>query len=149
MLLPTHVRGLRPVAVRSFSRSRRARWAAAAAAAEEEDPGEVSGLRILKWPHPSLRAANAEVGAFDDDLRQLSRRMFDLMYAAQGVGLAAPQVGVSKRLIVWNESSDPKKWMSEAVLVNPTIVDASSKTEEGEEGCLSFPGVPDESERKV
>jgi peptide deformylase len=116
---------------------------------EEVDPGEVSGLTILKWPHPALRAPNAEVEAFDDDLRALSRRMFDLMYKAAGVGLAAPQVGINKRMIVWNECGDAKKWLTEAVLVNPKITDRSDKTEADQEGCLSFPGVPPDSERLV
>jgi peptide deformylase len=125
-------------------------FAATPAALEDEvDPGEVSGLNILKWPHPALRAPNAEVESFDSDLKALSRRMFDLMYAAAGVGLAAPQVGINKRVIVWNESGDKKKWLTEAVLVNPKIVDQSVKTEADQEGCLSFPGVPPESERMV
>lgn len=45
--------------------------------------------------------------------------MFDLMYAAQGVGLAAPQVGINRRIMVYNELGDPKKWMGETVLLNP------------------------------
>ena len=75
--------------------------------------------------------------------------MFDLMYAAQGVGLAAPQVGINKRLMVYNELGDPKKWLGEMVLVNPRIVASSEKKDLETEGCLSFPGVPPDSQRLV
>lgn len=109
-------------------------------AAEEVDPGEVAGLRVLKYPHPLLRAPNAEVTAFDEELHELSRRMFRMMYASKGVGLAAPQVGVNKRLLVFNPEGDERKMSSEYALVNPIIVDRSEGTELDDEGCLSFPG---------
>ena len=79
---------------------------------EEVDPGMVSGLEIIKYPDPRLRASNEDVGEDDfntDGLKALTRRMFDLMYAAQGVGLAAPQVGINRRIMVYNELGDPKK----------------------------------------
>ena len=60
---------------------------------EEIDPGEVAGLRVLQYPHPLLRAENTDVQKFDYELKQLTKRMFKLMYASRGVGLAAPQVG--------------------------------------------------------
>jgi peptide deformylase len=107
---------------------------------EEVDPGEVAGLRVLKYPHPLLRAPNDEITAFDDELRDLSRRMFKLMYASKGVGLAAPQVGINKRLLVFNSEGDERKIAAETVLVNPIIVDRSEGTELDDEGCLSFPG---------
>lgn len=69
------------------------------------------------------------------------------MYATKGVGLAAPQVGVNKRLMVYNESGDPKKWMQEVVMVNPQIVEFSEATDVEEEGCLSFPGMGGDVER--
>lgn len=75
-------------------------------AEEEVDPGVVEGtdLRVLKYPDPRLRAANAEVQPeeFGPELQQLAKDMFKVMYAANGVGLAAPQVGVNKRLMVFN-----------------------------------------------
>jgi len=108
---------------------------------EEVDPGIVSGLQIFKYPAPTLRAPNEEITEFDDNLKTLSRRMFDIMYEAEGVGLAAPQVGINKRLMVYNEHGDPKKWMSEMVLVNPQIVEKSAATDIETEGCLSFPGM--------
>lgn len=83
----------------------------------------------------------AQVAGFDDSLKVLSRKMFDLMYAAKGVGLAAPQVGINKRLMVYNEHGDPKKWVSEIVLVNPEIQERSEATDVQVEGCLSFPGM--------
>eukprot|EP00968_Pinguiococcus_pyrenoidosus_P020062 scaffold2276_cov210-Pinguiococcus_pyrenoidosus.AAC.2 len=73
--------------------------------------------------------------------------MFKVMYAAQGVGLAAPQVGVNKRLMVYNPEGDERKWVSEVVLVNPQIVARSEGTDEEEEGCLSFPEMSGVVER--
>ncbi len=107
---------------------------------DETNPGAVAGLKILEYPHPLLRAANDDVETFDEALADLARRMFKLMYASRGVGLAAPQVGVNKRLMVFNPDGDPKRWMSEVVLCNPTIVESSSRQALEEEGCLSFPG---------
>merc|ERR1711871_421904 len=101
----------------------------------------MGGLTILKYPDPRLRAPNAEVSDFDDDLKKLTKRMFQLMYAAEGVGLAAPQVGINKRLMVYNEFGDSKRWLNEIVLVNPRIVDKSTALDEKDEGCLSFPGM--------
>jgi peptide deformylase len=69
------------------------------------------------------------------------------MYAAEGVGLAAPQVGINKRLMVYNEHGDPKKWLDEVVLVNPKIVEYSDATDVETEGCLSFPGMNGAVER--
>jgi peptide deformylase len=137
----SHVRDVRAFAGRSRSASPQLE--------EEIDPGEVAGFRILKYPNPKLRFPNEEITSFDDDLKKLSRSMLELMYAAQGVGLAAPQIGVNKRLMVYNELGDPKKWLGEMVLVNPKIVEKSSKQEVDTEGCLSFPGMPVKSSRLV
>lgn len=63
------------------------------------------------------------------------------MYAAEGVGLAAPQVGINKRLMVFNQDGDPASKHNEMVLVNPVIVAKSNKTIVNEEGCLSFPKI--------
>ena len=82
-----------------------------------------------------------QITEFDDTLKQTARRMFDLMYAANGVGLAAPQVGINKRLMVYNEFGDSKKWVSEVVLVNPRIIDRSTGTSTELEACLSFPDM--------
>jgi len=112
------------------------------------DPGAVEGTdyRIVKYPHPSLRAENAEVVLPDeqDSITQLSKEMLKIMYAAEGVGLAAPQIGVNKRLMVYNPTGDSKKWMDETILVNPRIVEYSNAEDEQIEGCLSFPDMQGE-----
>ncbi len=110
--------------------------------AEEINPGRVAGtdLRILEYPHPLLRAPNADVTEFDDELKKLTKEMFTIMYASRGVGLAAPQLGINKRLMVFNPEGDPRKWLSELVLCNPEIEEYSTSTALEEEGCLSFPG---------
>jgi len=115
---------------------------------EEIDPGVVKGtdLRIVKYPHPSLRAENEEVCLPDDQesVTKLAKEMLKVMYAAEGVGLAAPQVGVNKRLMVYNPSGDPKRWLDETILVNPRIVEFSEGKDEEIEGCLSFPDMQGE-----
>jgi peptide deformylase len=73
--------------------------------------------------------------------------MFLVMYASRGVGLAAPQVGINKRLMVYNESGDPKDWMGETVMINPIIVEFSDATDIEQEGCLSFPAIRGDVER--
>ena len=119
---------------------------------EEVDPGVVIGtdLRVLKYPHCSLRAENAAVTDAelrDGSIAQVAKEMFLVMYAAQGVGLAAPQVGVNKRLMVYNASGDRKKWLDEVVMVNPVITEFSEALDVEIEGCLSFPDMNGEVER--
>jgi peptide deformylase len=119
---------------------------------DEVDPGKVEGtdLRILKYPHPALRAFNAPVTPDelnDGSIVKIAKEMLLLMYAAEGVGLAAPQVGINKRLMVFNESGDRQKWLTETVLVNPIIVDYGPTTDLHLEGCLSFPDMSGEVER--
>ena len=119
---------------------------------EEVDPGKIDGtdLMIVKYPHPALRRPNDEITM--DELKEgsiskLAKEMLLLMYAAEGVGLAAPQVGVNKRLMVYNESGDSKKWLDEVVLVNPRIVEFSGATNVETEGCLSFPDMDGKVQR--
>ncbi|GAB4813678.1 hypothetical protein N2152v2_000724 [Parachlorella kessleri] len=100
-----------------------------------------SPLRILQYPDPRLRAVNAKVGVFDDSLRRLTEEMFELMYQDDGVGLAAPQVGVNLRLMVFNETGDPTRKDKELVLANPVVVQMGGGKEVSEEGCLSFPQI--------
>lgn len=111
----------------------------------EKDPGAVDGtsLRILKYPHPLLRAKNATVAdnEFNEELKQTAKDMLRIMYASRGVGLAAPQVGVNKRLLVFNPEGDSKAFLQEIVMVNPVIIASSKKTELEMEACLSFPGM--------
>jgi peptide deformylase len=96
-------------------------------------------LPIVKYPEPVLQQPGEPVTEFDSDLRKFIADMFETMYAAQGIGLAAPQVGVSKRITVIDLSSakEPAKKM---VLINPEVIFREGKLYE-EEGCLSFPEI--------
>eukprot|EP01039_Chlorochromonas_danica_P005852 gene5853-6445_t len=115
----------------------------------EQDPGKVEGtnLRVLKYPHPLLRAKNAEITVFDDSLKKVVEEMFLVMYAADGIGLAAPQVGINKRLMVFNEEGEADKKEKEMALINPVIVAASENKILSGEGCLSFPTIRGRVER--
>jgi peptide deformylase len=120
--------------------------------AEEVDPGEVEGtdLRVLKYPHPSLREENAEITEDElksGEIKKIAKEMFLVMYATQGVGLAAPQVGINKRLMVYNPTGDKTKWLDEVIMVNPKIVEFSEAKDVEQEGCLSFPGMGGDVER--
>jgi peptide deformylase len=96
-------------------------------------------LKIVKFPEPVLSQPGEPVSDFDENLRKLVADMFETTYANQGVGLAAPQVGVSKRLTTIDLSmgKNPK---DKLVLVNPEIIFSDGKVYE-EEGCLSFPDI--------
>lgn len=91
-----------------------------------------------------LRTPAEEVAEVDDELRRLIGDMFETMYKAEGVGLAAPQVGISRRVIVVDVHDDEVKPFA---LVNPRLVESSRETEKGEEGCLSIPGLSAAVER--
>lgn len=97
-------------------------------------------LSILQYPHPQLREPNVDVTKFDEELRSVVKNMFDVMYATDGMGLAAPQVGINKRLMVFN-ADDRMDKAEECVFVNPSIISRSSQSKLGEEGCLSFPMI--------
>src|SRR5208337_2303958 len=94
-------------------------------------------LEIKKYPDEVLKRKAAPVQGMDDSLQRLIDDMIETMYAAPGVGLAAPQVGVSKRLIVIDVSTREEK-SPLIVLVNPQIIEADGFVE-FEEGCLSVP----------
>jgi len=96
-------------------------------------------LTIVKYPDPVLQQPGEPVTEFDDELRKFVADMFETMYAAQGIGLAAPQVAVSKRITVIDLSNgkEPAKKM---VLINPEVIHREGKLYE-EEGCLSFPEI--------
>jgi peptide deformylase len=93
-------------------------------------------LNILKFPDPRLRTRARPVSEFDDELRRLVADMFETMYEAPGIGLAATQVDVHKRLLVMDVSEDKSR---PRVLINPEILEAEGE-EEMDEGCLSVPG---------
>jgi peptide deformylase len=96
-------------------------------------------LKIVKYPEPVLSQPGEPVTDFNDELRKLVADMFETMYAAQGIGLAAPQVGVSKRITVIDLSmgKEPKDRL---VLINPEVISSEGRLYE-EEGCLSFPEI--------
>jgi peptide deformylase len=96
-------------------------------------------LKIVKYPEPVLSQPGEPVTEFNDELRRLVADMFETTYANQGIGLAAPQVGVSKRVTTIDLSmgKDPKDRL---VFINPEIVFSDGKVYE-EEGCLSFPDI--------
>lgn len=96
-------------------------------------------LEIVKMGEEVLHTATEPVTEFDDELRQLVEDMFDTMYSVQGVGLAAPQIGVSKRLFVMDCSSEDEK-RERVVMANPVILEADG-SQGGNEGCLSVPGI--------
>lgn len=100
-------------------------------------------LTILEYPDPRLRTRAVPVTRFDAVLGQLIDDLFETMYAAPGIGLAATQVDVHQRLIVVDVSKDQS---GPLVLINPEII-ARDGVEITEEGCLSVPGIYDEVER--
>jgi len=99
-------------------------------------------LPIVEVPDPRLKTVSTPVESFDEDLRRLVDDMFETMYDAPGIGLAAIQVGVPKRLLVIDlqeESEDGTSRPSPRVFVNPEILDPSDETKPYQEGCLSVP----------
>ncbi|MGA2276177.1 MAG: peptide deformylase [Terracidiphilus sp.] len=102
-------------------------------------------LKIVKYPDPVLSRPGEPVTEFNAELRKLVADMFETMYDGMGIGLAAPQVGVSKRLLVIDLSvgKEPK---DKLVLINPEIIFKEGKLYE-EEGCLSFPEIREKVSR--
>ncbi len=100
-------------------------------------------LTILEFPDPRLRTKATPVSAVDDTLRALIRDMFETMYAAPGIGLAATQVNVHKRLLVVDVSADKSEPIA---LINPEILEKDGLIV-SDEGCLSVPGYYEEVER--
>jgi peptide deformylase len=100
---------------------------------------------IVKYPDPVLQKPAEPVTEFDEELRALVDDMFESMYAAQGIGLAAPQVGISKQLTVIDLSFQ-KKPEEKIVLINPEIIHKEGKQNE-EEGCLSLPEIREKVSR--
>ncbi len=98
-------------------------------------------MKIVLFPDPRLRAKNAPVDHFDSQLAEVTQAMFDLMYKTEGVGLAAPQVGINRKLLVFNPSGKPEHPEQEMVLCNPKVLRNTKEKEFGEEGCLSFPEI--------
>ena len=103
-------------------------------------------LEILKYPHPVLKRRSQEIEKIDENVRQLIQDMTETMYDANGVGLAACQVGVNKRIIVLDVSPmDPEQDFF--ALINPEILTAEEEIDH-EEGCLSVPDCQETIKRK-
>jgi peptide deformylase len=97
-------------------------------------------LKIIQYPHPTLRHVSKPLKRVDLELHAIVREMFDLMYEAKGVGLAANQVDLPYRLFVINLQSDPAAADQEHVFLNPVLASRKGNAE-AEEGCLSLPGT--------
>jgi peptide deformylase len=97
---------------------------------------------LTRYPEPVLRKPALAVARFDEELADTVAAMFELMYSSQGVGLAAPQVGLNRRILVLDPSGSRDDPESEPLaLINPTVLELAGETTLYEEGCLSFPGI--------
>jgi peptide deformylase len=113
--------------------------------AEAEARRRLALAQIRQYPDPALRMRAREVTSFDDDLAHLLGRMTALMRDANGVGLAATQVGILRRVFVFQSDPDADP----QAVVNPRIVQQSDEVETAEEGCLSIQGVRPPVERAL
>jgi len=89
------------------------------------------------YPDPVLRKPAEAITVFDETVAELARQMVEIMHANRGLGLAGPQVGVSRRIVIVSPDGQPG---SEIVAINPEIIESDGE-QVGEEGCLSFPGI--------
>jgi peptide deformylase len=97
----------------------------------------IDDLNIIHYPDPRLKETATPIETVDETVRALAAKMVDLMFASRGVGLAAPQVGVTVRMFIGSPGFDRD---DVHVYINPEII-ATSGSQEDEEGCLSFPGI--------
>ncbi|OMO59221.1 Formylmethionine deformylase [Corchorus capsularis] len=111
-----------------------------------EDLRFQSPLKIVEYPDPILRKRNKQIDTFDENLKKLVHEMFDVMYKTNGIGLAAPQVGVNVQLMVFNPAGKRGEGQ-ETVLVNPRVYSYSKETVLFHEGCLSLPRIYADVER--
>ena len=102
--------------------------------------------KILLYPDPLLLMRSAKINIFDKNLVKLSKDLIDTMYDADGVGLAAPQIGINKRIFVMDCSSENEE-KDCRVVINPEIEHASEELGSYKEGCLSIPGITEEISR--
>jgi peptide deformylase len=101
-------------------------------------------LAILQYPDPRLHKVAKPVSQVDDRVRALLADLFETMYAAKGVGLAATQADIHERIIVADVSEERNQPL---VLINPELIERSTDRKEWEEGCLSLPGIYDKVTR--
>lgn len=97
-------------------------------------------MKIVKYPHPTLRHKSKPLRKVDAELKRMVREMFELMYENNGVGLAANQVDLPYRLFVMNVDADSEATDKEMVFINPVITKRKGQAEDSE-GCLSFPEI--------
>jgi peptide deformylase len=97
-------------------------------------------MKIILYPHPALRRPAQPLTSIDKKLRLQVGEMFELMYEARGLGLAANQVALPYQFLIMNLAADPKQPEREEVFLNPVIVERKGSVED-EEGCLSLPGL--------
>ena len=102
--------------------------------------------KILIYPDPLLQTTSARINEFDEGLASLSKDLLDTMYDADGVGLAAPQIGVNKRIFVMDCSREDEE-RDYKIIINPEIEHASEELGSYKEGCLSIPGITEEISR--
>jgi peptide deformylase len=100
---------------------------------------------VRKYPDPVLAKAGEKVTDFGPETAQLVEEMFESMYAAQGIGLAAPQIGISRQITVI-DTSFKERPEDKLVLINPEVIERSGKQNE-EEGCLSLPDIREKVQR--
>ena len=112
---------------------------------ERIDVSEKKIHEVVKWPDPVLSKPGAKVTVFDAKLKKLVDEMFESMYVAQGIGLAAPQIAISQRITVIDVSFK-KNPEEKIVLINPEIIEREGKQVE-EEGCLSLPEIREKVSR--
>jgi peptide deformylase len=117
---------------------------------EQRRAWRAAALRLVRqYPDPALRNPASPVGDVDEDVQRLAERMVDVMDRAHGVGLAAPQLGILRRILVYRTGEDDDA----KVLINPQLTERSDETEVGTEGCLSLLGgelqVPIERHTRV
>ena len=115
-------------------------WPAQEECTSKYDSATMSRLEIVLHPHPALRWKSKEISKIDADLRTMVEQMFELMYEARGIGLAANQVGLPYRLFVINPTGDREEKDQEFVFINPQITKKKG-SETDEEGCLSLPEI--------
>ena len=121
----------------------------ARSASEVTNRNPMARRPILVIPDAKLRQRAAPVAAVDDEVRALADDMFETMYKAPGIGLAAPQIGVLRRIVVLDVAKrrDEEATPAPMVLVNPEITYASQESAVHEEGCLSIPDFYEDVER--
>ncbi len=101
-------------------------------------PVQIEQLRIVQYPNPVLRVKAQPITEVTDEVRRVALRMLEMMHEAPGVGLAAPQVGLSWQIFVANPTREPE---DDQVFINPVLTRPARETVPQDEGCLSLPGV--------